>query len=56
MNEITRYELNEYGELPLSNGRYVRWEEGRNKKISNNSYQRRRLTQQKTSTTGKLRN
>lgn len=24
---ITRYEINEYGELPLSTGRYVRWED-----------------------------
>lgn len=25
--DITRYDINEYGELPLSNGRYVRWED-----------------------------
>lgn len=24
-NDITRYEINEHGELPLSYGRYVRW-------------------------------
>lgn len=27
MTDITRYDINEYGELPLSNGRYVRWED-----------------------------
>lgn len=25
--DITRYEINEHGELPLSYGRYVRWED-----------------------------
>ena len=25
--DITRYEVNEHGELPLSYGRYVRWED-----------------------------
>lgn len=24
---ITRYDINEHGELPLSNGRYCRWED-----------------------------
>lgn len=27
MTDITRYDINEYGEIPLSNGRYVRWED-----------------------------
>lgn len=27
MTNITRYDINEHGELPLSNGRYVRWED-----------------------------
>jgi hypothetical protein len=27
VNNITRYEFNEYGELPLSYGRYVRYED-----------------------------
>ena len=27
MNDITRYEINEHGEFPLSYGRYVRWED-----------------------------
>lgn len=27
MADITRYEINEHGELPLSYGRYVRWED-----------------------------
>lgn len=27
MNDITRYEINEHGEIPLSYGRYVRWED-----------------------------
>jgi hypothetical protein len=26
-NDIVRYEVNEHGELPLSYGRYVRWED-----------------------------
>lgn len=26
-DEITRYEINECGELPVSYGRYVRWED-----------------------------
>jgi hypothetical protein len=26
-NDITRYEINEHGELPLSYGRYVRYED-----------------------------
>lgn len=27
MNNITRYDIDEYGELPVSWGRYVRWED-----------------------------
>lgn len=27
MIDITRYDINEHGEIPLSNGRYVRWED-----------------------------
>lgn len=27
MTDITRYDINEHGELPLSTGRYVRWED-----------------------------
>lgn len=27
MIDITRYEVNEHGELPVSYGRYVRWED-----------------------------
>lgn len=27
MTNIPRYDINEHGELPLSNGRYVRWED-----------------------------
>jgi hypothetical protein len=26
-NDITRYEVNQHGEIPLSYGRYVRWED-----------------------------
>ncbi len=27
MHDITRYEVNEHGELPLTHGRYCRWED-----------------------------
>lgn len=27
MTDITRYEINEHGEIPLSYGRYIRWED-----------------------------
>lgn len=27
MTDITRYEINEHGEIPLSYGSYVRWED-----------------------------
>lgn len=27
MSDLTRYDINEHGELPLSYGRYVRWED-----------------------------